>query len=379
LVVRALAVEETPAIVDRPSRRLRSGRIPKPDTAMSPPAARGFYMPPEWAPHRRCWMAWPSREDLWARVGPRALDAACRAHATVAQAIARFEPVTMVANPADTADVSLACGTGVDVLSLPIDDSWMRDYGPCFLVDGKGGLEVLRWRFNGYGGRYAPIDNDLALAPAIAERCGALFTEGPIVAEGGAIHVDGEGTALVTEECLLNPNRNPGATKQTVEAALRDHLGVDVVIWLGRGLVDDETDGHVDEVACFAGPGRVLALACADTGDPNHERLADNLARLRGAVDAAGRPLEVIELPQPPRRLAPDGTRLALSYVNFYLAGDGARKGLVMPAFEVSEDDRAWRILRDAFPDRRIEMIPALDIVVGGGGIHCITQQEPAV
>lgn len=346
---------------------------------MTTPAARGFRMPPEWAPHRRCWMAWPSREDLWGRVGPRALDAACRAYAQVARAIAAFEPVTVVANPADTADVSLACGSGVDVLSLPIDDSWMRDYGPTFLTDGQGGLAVLRWRFNGYGGRYAPIDQDLALAPTIAERCDVPFFEGPIFAEGGAIHVDGEGTALVTEECLLNPNRNPDATKEDIEKALRDHLGVDVVIWLGRGLVDDETDGHVDEIACFAGPGRVLALTCQDRDDPNHERLQDNLTRLKNAVDAGGRPIEVIELPQPPRRMAPDGTRLPLSYVNLYLAGDADRKGVVMPAFEVSEDDRAWRILRDVFPDRQIVQIPALDIVVGGGGIHCITQQEPAV
>jgi len=325
-------------------------------------------------------MAWPSREELWDRVGPRGLDDACRAYAEVARTIAEFEPVTMVANPADTADVSLACGGGVDVLSMPIDDSWLRDYGPTFLTDGRGGLEVLRWKFNGYGGRYAPIDSDLALAPAIAERCGAGFTEGPIYGEGGAIHVDGEGTALVTEECLLNPNRNPGADKATIEAALRDHLGVDVVIWLGQGLVDDETDGHVDEVACFAAPGRVLALTTQDKADDNHERLQDNLARLRAAVDAGGRRLEVVELPQPPKRTAPDGTRLALSYVNFYLAGDGQRQGgVVAPAFEVAEDDRAWRLLRDAFPDRRVVMVPVMDIVVGGGGIHCITQQEPAI
>jgi len=336
-------------------------------------------MPPEWAPHARCWMAWPSREALWDRAGEGAMDAARRAHAAVAREIAAFEPVVMVCNPADVAEVSLACGNGIEVLSLPIDDSWLRDYAPSFLVDGARGLAAVQWGFNGYGGRYGPFDNDLALGPELARRTGARFYAAPLIAEGGAIHVDGEGTALVTEECLLNPNRNPGATRESVERALGDYLGVETVIWLGRGLEDDETDGHVDEIACFLAPGRVAALVADDQEDGNWERLDDNRRRLELAVDAAGRRLEVVEIPQPPLGRHPDGSRLARSYINFYMAGDGQRSGLVMPAFEVAGDDRARRILRDACPGRKIVQVPAGDIVIGGGGIHCITQQQPAV
>ncbi|MEQ8967621.1 MAG: agmatine deiminase family protein, partial [Azospirillaceae bacterium] len=161
--------------------------------------------------------------------------------------------------------------------------------------------------------------------------------------------------------------------------ALRDYLGVETVIWLGRGLEDDETDGHVDEIACFLAPGRVAALVADDQEDGNWERLDDNRRRLELAVDAAGRRLEVVEIPQPPLGRHPDGSRLARSYINFYMAGDGERSGLVMPAFEVAGDDRARRILRDACPGRKVVQVPAGDIVIGGGGIHCITQQQPAV
>lgn len=228
---------------------------------------------------------------------------------------------------------------------------------------------------NGWGGRYPDFEDDQEVAALVASRAGAHWFEAPLVLEGGAIHTDGEGTLLTTEQCLLNPNRNPDMDRSQVETHLRDYLGVSTIIWLPRGLEDDETDGHIDEIACFARPGLVLAVSTDDRGDGNYDILQDNLERLRGATDAAGRPLEVVTLPQPPRRDYEDGTRIALSYVNLYLA-NGA---VIAPAFEVAEDERAHRILREAFPDRKVIPVPAGDIAIGGGGIHCITQQQPAL
>jgi len=194
------------------------------------------------------------------------------------------------------------------------------------------------------------------------------------VLEGGAIHVDGEGTMLTTEQCLLNDNRNPGMSRADIERELGRLLGVETVIWLGQGLQDDETDGHVDNLACFARPGVVLAMTSSDRNDDNYEALQDNLARLRAARDARGRELEIIELPQPRRRKGADGRRLALSYVNFYFANDA----VVVPSFEDSNDKSALETIARCFPDRKAVQIDASDIVVGGGGIHCITQQQPA-
>ncbi|HET8729091.1 MAG TPA: agmatine deiminase family protein, partial [Alphaproteobacteria bacterium] len=219
-----------------------------------------------------------------------------------------------------------------------------------------------------------PYDQDADVARRIIENAGLPRFEAPFVLEGGAVHVDGEGTALVTEECLLNPNRNPGMTRERMEDHLRAYLGVEKVIWLGRGLEDDETDGHIDEVACFARPGAVLMMTTANKADGNYEIMQENLERLRAATDAKGRPIEVIELPQPARRDYPNGGRITLSYVNFYMPNGG----IVMPAFDVAEDRAAFRILRETFPDRKVVQVPASDIVWGGGGIHCITQQQPA-
>ncbi len=337
---------------------------------MPTPAELGFVMPAEWEPHARCWMAWPCRRATWGD----AMDAARDAYAAVARAIAAFEPVTMLCNPADVAEASLACGRGIDVLPMETDDSWTRDIGPTFLVDRRGGLAGVDWRFNGYGEKFRPYDRDADLARRLLERTGAGRFAAPIVLEGGAIHSDGEGTLLVTETAILNRNRNPGLDRRDAERVLCDHLGAARVIWLPGGLEDDETDGHVDNVACFVRPGVVLALTTDDPSDGNHAVLHENLAVLRGAVDAAERPLQVLTVAQPPRRER-QGRRLALSYVNLYVANGG----VVMPEFEAATDDKAYRVVRDAFRDRRVVRVPALDIVAGGGGIHCVTQQQPAV
>ncbi len=334
------------------------------------PADDGFYMPAEWAPHDRCWMAWPCRLELW---GER-LDAARTAYAELATAIAEFEPVTMIANPENVAEVSLRCGASVACLPLAHDDSWTRDTGPSFLIDGRGGMAGVDWRFNAWGGEYDSYEKDAAMAAAMLEHLELTRYAAPMVLEGGSIHVDGEGTLITTEQCLLNPNRNPELDKDEIERLLKAHLGVAKVIWLGQGLADDETDGHVDNLACFARPGVVLALSTEDPEDGNYDALRDNLIRLRAARDARGRALEVIEVPQPERAEGDNGRRLAISYINFYLA-NGA---VVMPSFEDGKDKAAKEIVSGCFPDRTVRQVPALDIVHGGGGIHCITLQQPA-
>ncbi len=340
------------------------------------PAEAGFFMPAEWHPHERCWMAWPCRETTWnAKAGARFgnIETAREAFGQVARAIAEFEPLTMLCRPEDEAAAKAACGSGVETMVIDLSDSWVRDTGPSFVIDGKGGLAAVDWQFNAWGGNYPGFEADKALAAGLAERIDVTAYHAPFIFEGGAVHVDGEGTALVVEECILHPNRNPGMTKDRFEHYMADYLGVQKVIWLPLGLEDDETDGHVDEVACFAAPGHVLALATDDSSDANYPRLRANLEMLASVRDAKGRAFEVTTLPQPEKINYDSGIRVALSYVNFYPANGG----LVMPAFSVPEDDAARAILQSVFRDRRIVQVPAFSIALGGGCIHCITQQQP--
>lgn len=337
---------------------------------MRTPSDDGFRMPPEWAPHARCWMAWPCRESLWGE----GLEAARDAYAEVAKAISRFEPVTMIVEPDSLADASVRCGAGVGCMPLEHDDSWMRDSGPSFLLGPAGELAAVDWIFNAWGQRYRPYDRDAEVAKRLIEYLGIRRFPVPLVTEGGALHVDGEGTLLAVEQSIVNPNRNAKKSREEVERLLLAYTGCSKLIWLPGGLENDETDGHVDNVACFARPGLVVAMATDDRDDPNWEPLQANLEVLRSATDAAGRSLEVVTLPQPRRRLDAAGQRLALSYVNFYLANGG----VVAPAFDDPADDKAFDTLSALFPDRRVVQLPALDILQGGGGIHCITQQQPA-
>lgn len=335
---------------------------------MTVPATKGYYMPAEWHPHERCWMAWPCRDEIW----NGRIEDARQAYARVARAIAEFEPVTIVANANDVVAASLACGRGVDVLPMAIDDSWMRDIGPTYVVDGSGQVAGCDWHFNGWGNKYDFYNNDARLAELLLAHQGIPRLDAPFVLEGGAIHTDGEGTLLTTESVLLNPNRNPGMDRQDVEQCLRDWLGVEKIIWLPGGYHADETDGHVDNVACFAAPGVVLAASCPERDDPNCEMLAANIEILRSSTDARGRRLTVLAVDQP-SRMEDDGDRQSRSYVNLYIA-NGA---VVMPTFEDRRDNAAYRTVAQAFPDHEVVRVRAMDIVRGGGGIHCITQQQP--
>jgi agmatine deiminase len=249
----------------------------------------------------------------------------------------------------------------------------MRDSGPTFLVDGKRGLAAVDWRFNAWGEKFHPYDSDAKVAERLLAQAGVTRYGAPLVLEGGSIHVDGEGTLLTSEECLLHPNRNPDLDRGQIEALLSDYLGVEAFVWLGQGLYGDDTDGHVDNIACYVRPGVVMAASCEDTADPNRAILQDNLARLKKAKDAKGRALEIIELPLPREVRYLNGERLSLTYVNYYIANGG----IVMPSFGDAQDGPARDIVARAFPDRKVVQVPASDILAGGGGIHCITQQQP--
>ena len=325
-------------------------------------------MPAEWELHERCWMAWPCRAELW----NEELGNACAAYAVVAQAIANFEPVSMIARPEDAAVAARLCGDGVEIVRLAIDDSWIRDSGPTFLRRADGTIAGCAWRFNAWGEKYAGYANDACLAQRVLERLGLRRFDATFVLEGGAIHSDGKGTVLTTESVLLNQNRNPGITREGMEALLHDWIGARQVVWLPGGLAEDETDGHVDNIACFAAPGVVLAQGCSDPSDADHDILQANLQVLRSSHDAAGRALQVVTVEQPEPRLR-RGVRLPQSYVNFYVANGG----VVMPAFGCPQDSDAVKMVAELFPGREIVQVPVDPIIVGGGGIHCITQQQP--
>lgn len=335
------------------------------------PADLAYRMPAEWAPHRRCWMIWPCREETFG--SPHGLTAARRAMVAVVEAIARFEPVVVVARPAEAAQARGMLGDAAQVVEEDLSDSWARDVGPTFLVGPEGALAGVDWGFNAWGMTYTDFAPDAALARRILDRAGARRFVAPLIFEGGSISVDGEGTVLVTEQCLLNGNRNPHLTRQDIEQILRAYLGLEAVIWLKDGLENDETDGHVDEIACFAAPGVVLLAGCDDPADPNHAILAENRAVLEAARDAKGRPLQVITLPQPVNRHQGHLGRLTCSYANFYIANGG----IVCPAYDDQMDGQAKAVLEQAFAGREVVMVPCLDILEGGGNFHCITQQEP--
>jgi agmatine deiminase len=312
-------------------------------------------------------MAWPCNEAIWTH----GLAAAQANFAQVVRAILDFEPVSLLVRSADRAEAYRLCGEQVTYWEYPLDDSWMRDFGPTFVVDDQGGLAGIDWRFNGWG-KY-PHENDRHVASHLLEHLELPRIEAPLVMEGGAFHVDGEGTVLTTEQCLLHPNRNPALDRAAIEELVLEHLGAEQMIWLPRGIADDDTDGHVDEIACFVAPGVVLALVGSERDDIDYMPLQNNLSILRESTDARGRRLDVVTIEQPATVFK--GTeRLSQSYVNFYIANGG----VVMPAFgDTRRDEQARGTIGELFPRRKILQVPARELAYGGGNIHCITQQQP--
>ncbi len=330
-------------------------------------------MPAEWEPHAATWLAWPHALTTW----PGCLDEAEREFEVLVRALARFERVELIvqgeaqsARIASRLDALIRAGA-LRLHDIPTDDVWMRDIGPTF-VRGSSGLVALDWRFDAWGGKYPPWDRDDAVAAQVARIVGVECERPGIVLEGGAIEVDGEGTLLATEPTLLDPKRNPGIDERAIDALVLDLLDVRKTIWLGDGIEGDDTDGHIDDIARFVAPGRVVCAREPDPRDPNHAPLEDCASRLRAARDAAGRALEVIDLPMPPPLLAGED-RLPASYANFYIA-NGA---VLVPVFGASADEHALSLLRPLFPGRELVGVPSRALVRGLGAVHCLTQQQP--
>lgn len=366
------------------------------------PAVHGYSMPAEWEPHSQTWMGWPERPDNWR---DNALHAQL-VFTKVAIAISKFEPVTVCASSAQWENARSQLPEHVRVLEMSMNDSWFRDIGPTFVVrkngSNHGNLEQciagIDWNFNGWGGVDDGCYQDWSLDLLVARKI--IGTEKLprfphfMILEGGSIHVDGDGTCLTTEECLLNKNRNPNLTKEQIEDQLKAYLGVQKVIWLPYGLYgDDDTNGHIDNMCCFVRPGVVLLSWTDDEKDPQFKRSMEALSILSNTSDANGRRLEIIKLHVPGPLYMTDeeaagvvqdgnakprlpGTRLAASYVNFYIANGG----IITPQFgDQKWDDEAVRVLSQAFPNHEVVRIEgAREIVLAGGNIHCITQQQPA-
>ncbi|MBN2146919.1 MAG: agmatine deiminase [Anaerolineales bacterium] len=359
-------------------------------TLASTPRQDGFRMPAEFEPHAGCWMLWPERPDNW-RWGAKPAQAA---FAAVSAAIAQFEPVTMGVSAAQFRNARHLLPPSVRLVEVSYNDSWMRDCGPTFVTNDQNVVRGIDWDFNAWGGLmdglYFPWDQDDLVPQKVLEIERLDRYKAPLVMEGGSFHVDGEGTLITTEECLLNPNRNPSLTRLKIEDYLKEYLNVEHIIWLERGVYLDETSGHVDNLCCFIRPAVIALTWTDDTHDPQYERSNEALQRLRHACDARGRQIQVVKIHQPnpititeqeslgvdpvegtlPRQA---GSRLAGSYINFYIANNG----VIIPQFNDPHDQPALTTLQELFPDRRVVGVLAREILLGGGNIHCITQQQP--
>jgi len=343
------------------------------------PAALGYRWPAEWEPHVATWLAWPHNPEAW----PERLGRAEAAMAVFVRELCVREAVRILVpdEPVEKrarrclADAGVAVDTTVQLHSIPTDDAWLRDTGPLFVVRERAGVReraLLDFRFDAWGGKYAPWDRDDAVPTGVAALLGLPRHAADFVLEGGSVDGDGAGTVLTTESCLLNPNRGAGRSRDTVEQRLEEWLGATRVLWLGAGIAGDDTDGHVDDVARFVGPATVVAAVEDDPGDANHAPLAENLRRLRGMRDARGKPLDVATLPMPPP-LVIGGLQCPASYANFYLANGCA----LVPTFGAASDERALAVLRELLPGRDVVGIPSGDLVQGLGALHCLSQQEP--
>jgi agmatine deiminase len=360
-------------------------------TLDSDPRRDGYRMPGEFEPHSGCWMLWPERPDNW-RLGAKP---AQQAFVAVATAIAGSEPVSVGVSAAQYANARRLLPGAVRVVEISSNDAWMRDVGPTFVVNDRGGVRGVDWQFNAWGGLdgglYFPWDKDDAVAQKVLEIEGRDRYRAPFVLEGGAIHVDGQGTLITTEECLLNRNRNPGLTRDEIADLLRRYLGVEAVVWLGKGTYMDETDGHVDNLCAYVRPAEVVLNWTDDRNDPQYESSREAYERLKEARDARGRRFEVHKLVQPGPLLmtaeeaagvdSAEGTKrrqagdwLAGSYVNFYLG----TKRVVVPLLDRKRDGAALRKLKSLFPRHEVVGVPGREILLGGGNVHCITQQVPA-
>lgn len=356
----------------------------------STPRQDGYRMPGEFEPHKGCWMGWPERSDNW-RLGAKP---AQEAFIAVAEAISKSEPVTVAVSRNQFNNARARLSRGIRVVEMSYNDSWFRDIGPSFVINDDGDCRAVDWDFNSWGGSYnglySPWDQDSLVGIKIAEIEGTDRYRSHFVLEGGSIHVDGQGTVITTEECLLNPGRNPDMSKDKIENALKEYLNVEKVIWIKRGVYRDETTGHVDNLVHYCKPGVVALTWTDDKSDPQHEISQEAYDFLSEQTDAQGRKLEVVKIQQPgPLYLTAEeaqgidmsesgmdraeGDRLAGSYCNFYIGNSR----IVFPLLDEKYDQNAADILQSIYPDKEIVGVQAREILLGGGNIHCITQQVP--
>jgi agmatine deiminase len=345
------------------------------------PAALGFRMPAEWAPHRGTWLSWPHRESSW----PGAFEPVPGIFVEVVRHLVPGEEVHINVTGPEMADtvrgLLTRAGVPMDRVFLhdhPTNDAWCRDHGPIFVqrdtASGRREEAIIDWGFNAWGGKYPPFDADDVVPSGIGAEFGLRVFHPGLVMEGGSLDVNGRGTLLTTESCLLNPNRNPGVSRGEIEQALADHLGVTRILWLGDGIEGDDTDGHVDDLTRFVDEHTVVTVVEEDPRDANYRPLRDNLRRLHSMTDQDGRPLRIVPLPMPPAMYQGE-QRLPTSYANFYIANDS----VLLPAYHPTTDEIARRTLQECFGDRRVIPIESRHLVWGLGSFHCITQQWPAL
>ncbi len=357
----------------------------------STPAADGFRMPAEFEPHEGCIMIFPERSDSW-QYGAYA---ARKAFVKIAEVIAESEKLTVCASEAQYDNARAMLPDHIRVVEMASNDSWARDYAPTFVKNDAGEVRGIDWGFNAWGGLYDglyfPWDKDNRMARKLCDLLEKdVYDKRDFILEGGSIHVDGEGTCMVTESCLLSKGRNPELSREQIESILKEYLNISTVLWLPCGIYHDETNEHVDNICAFVAPGEVVLAWTEDESDIQYAMSKACLDYLEKAVDAKGRRIKVhkLPLPKPVTMTAEEcdgldacwdeptrnpGERLAASYVNFYISN----KNIVMPGFGDPADEKAKRILQDLFPDREVVQIYARDILIGGGNIHCITQQIP--
>ena len=350
----------------------------KTNPSQATPRSLGYSMPAEWVPHRATWLAWPHNRATW----PSQLETVREVWVQIIQTLALNEQVVLLVNDEQTEqDVALrlknvgAVMKNTSILKIPTVDVWMRDYGPTFLTRaGKNPLALNDWIFDGWGKKYQFYEDDDRVAKDMASLLQIPVFDHSVVLEGGSIEVNGAGTCLTTEQCLLNKNRNPDMSRGEIEQFLKDTLGVSHIIWLAEGIVGDDTDGHIDDIARFIDPMTVVCVLETNSRDENYAPLRENYDRLKGARDQDGHPLSVVTLPCP-APLDHVGSRLPASYANFYIANEV----VLVPVFDDPNDGKALGVLQELFPERRVVGLPCKALVTGLGAIHCVTQQEPRI
>ncbi len=341
------------------------------------PRALGYHMPAEWERHDATWLTWPRRDGI---SFPDAFEQIPALWAGLAKLLAENELVHInvfdeaheveIREALQQADAPL--GTRIYLHPFPAYEPWCRDHGPIFVRRAQE-LAVVDWRYNAWGGKYPPCDLDDAVPQHVAKLLDLPLFSPDMILEGGSIEVNGQGTLLTTEACLLNPNRNPGLGRAEIEQNLRDYLGVEQILWLGEGIVGDDTDGHIDDLTRFTDETTLVTIMEDDPADENYALLVENRKRLEAMRTPGGQPWRIVDLPTP-GRIEREGQRLPASYANFYIAN-----GIViMPGFDHPNDARAAAILHELFPTRRVMVWPSLDLIWGLGALHCITQQQPA-